>query len=332
MLDKSEPCARLRLCDLMSGKPDALGNTISQILWLGPNYAVYRSDDGVCVQFSDDAKEEMEQRQRFGTICSVLCELRYLTSQMRTRWWPSKRRGILYDHNIASVIMLALEGNANEANRLAGKTLDLAVERATNDNTIRYIRACFIFASICVAIGFCFLSTMWSPYVIAAMFGAAGATFSVATRLQRFKLKPCNQSQMNYWMSVVRVSMGVLAAVALMLLIGTMPLATEIKGALKEGDWQIAAMLGLIAGFCERLVPNIINWTSKKIGDVTDSKAGTAVQAAREQTDNERGDIAHGMNTIKSGNSQGHSNASEAVRQGPGLAPAIDSPVAGTLS
>ena len=65
----------------------SLGNTIQQLIWIGPEYAVYRSDEGIYVHFSDFPQEEKQQRSRFTEICPELCELRYLTAQMREPWW-----------------------------------------------------------------------------------------------------------------------------------------------------------------------------------------------------------------------------------------------------
>jgi hypothetical protein len=56
----------------------------------------------------------------------------------------------------------------------------------------------------------------WRPYLVGGMFGAAGAVFSIVTRLEAFRLKPCDESRMNYWMSAVRVLMGLMSAIALL--------------------------------------------------------------------------------------------------------------------
>jgi hypothetical protein len=43
--------------------------------------------------------------------------------------------------------------------------------------------------------------------------------------------------------------------------------------------WEAAAALGLVAGFTERLVPNLLQLT----GNQLESSAGTLVQAAQQQ-------------------------------------------------
>src|SRR5215468_9631350 len=93
------------LDNLEIGKPDKLGNIVREIFWIGEHYAIYCSDKGVYVHFSDLPDVEQAQRERFTEICPELCELRYLTAQMRGRnWWPwssRPRRHTLYDANMA---------------------------------------------------------------------------------------------------------------------------------------------------------------------------------------------------------------------------------------
>ena len=102
---------------------------------------------------------------------------------------------------------------------------------------------------------------------------------SIATRLQSFRLKPCNQSDMNYWMSVMRVGIGVIAGVILWLIAPTV-LSEHVQRLIphwEQSGWQAAAALGLIAGFAERLIPNIMRWS----GEQLEPSYGTPSQAVR---------------------------------------------------
>jgi hypothetical protein len=297
------------LSDLEPGKRDKLGNTVQEILWLGAQYAIYRSDKGIYVHFSDSPEKEKDQTRRFAEICPELCELRYLTIQMRGWSWPwssGDHKHTLYEHNMAQALMLMMEDNSELAKKIAQESLAMAVRRVTTDNTIRYVRACFICGGVCIALGLLGLlclnyfgyaeATRWRPYVVGGMFGAIGAIFSIVTRLQAFKLKPCDGSRMNYWMSTIRVVMGVISAIALLLFIDTLfgdvvlsKLAgsADIKHITDTVDvntknvvlWQAVAVLGFIGGFAERLIPNILRQTIDKM----ESTVGTPVQAAREQ-------------------------------------------------
>src|SRR5262245_11587528 len=104
------------LCQLEAGKKDKLGHEVEEILWVGRNYAIYRSDKGVYVHFSDCPDEEVDQRKKFTDIAPELCELRYLTHEMRSGLKirlgsrTERHTSSLYDHNMAQAVMLVLEG------------------------------------------------------------------------------------------------------------------------------------------------------------------------------------------------------------------------------
>ena len=213
---------------LQVGEQDRLGKRVLEKLWVGGNYAIYQTDGGVHVQFSDVKDEEKEQRKRFTEICPELCELRYLTCQMTSRLMPPfMRRKKAYDlfaHNMAQAIMLVMEGNTDQGKQIAGQALAMAVRRITNDNTIRYLRVSIIIAALSVALGIVFSEitpSSYAPYIFSAMGGTIGAALSIATRLEAFELKPCNDSSMNKWMAAMRVGMGIIAGATLLLLATT---------------------------------------------------------------------------------------------------------------
>jgi hypothetical protein len=214
-----------KLCELRENKNDKLGHNVLEIILVGRNYAIYRAEKGIYVQFSDDEKEEADQRLRFSEICPELCELRYFTSQMQSSsGLPFHARHdapSLFDHNIAQAIWLVMENRVDLAKPIAQQALRMAVGRATNDNTIRYMTACLSAWLVCIVALAAFRTVapyeVLGLYAIAGIFGATGAVLSIATRLQAFQLQPCNQSNMNYWMSAVRVGIGVVAGMVFLL-------------------------------------------------------------------------------------------------------------------
>ena len=296
--DGRSPCTKpYLLCELEVGKTDKLGNKVAEILWLARNYAIYLSKRGVYVHFSDCPQEEDDQRRRLTQISPQLCELRYLTAQMGW-WWPFsvwRSPYSIYHHNMAQAVMLVMEdknrtADLKRAKHLAEKTLNMAVERVTNDNMIRYVRAC-LFCWVALAV-----TSLWAlwvpwpsweavrshvfalkPFVVAGMFGATGAMLSVATRLQAFKLKPCHQSNMNYWMAVLRIGIGVVAGIVVVLLLARTVLSDPTGKHVSDMYWEAAAALGLAAGFTERLVPSLLQQTGNQL-----ESAGTPVQATQQ--------------------------------------------------
>jgi hypothetical protein len=136
------------LHDLKVDEKDAIGAYVRSIEFRGQDYAIYRSERGIYVHFSDDQKMEQAQRAAYVKLSPQICELRYLTSQMRpgvlgrffNRW---SGQDTLYDHNMAQALMLLMETTAmrarndetganateKEASDIANRALDMAVKR-----------------------------------------------------------------------------------------------------------------------------------------------------------------------------------------------------------
>jgi hypothetical protein len=293
------------LSKLRKDATDKLGNTVREVLFVEASYAIYCSDKGIFVHFSDSPEERGEQRKRYTEIVPELCELRYLTAEMKGwnwfpswRWWP-RHRHTLYHHNMAQALMLVMENKIPLAKEIAKSTLTMAVQRVTSDNTIRYVRAAFISAFVFILIGvaaFLLLSfaaasetAKWRPYLVGGMFGAVGAAFSIATRAQAFKLKPCDESRMNRWMATIRVVIGVTSAMVILLFADTLlnDIIGKLMGSAEKFSthrppndlvfWQIVALLSFVGGFAERLIPNILGRTADQI----ESSVGTPVQDVR---------------------------------------------------
>jgi hypothetical protein len=212
-------------------------------------------------------------------------------------------------------MMLVMEGDVETGRKIAQKALEMAVERVTNDNTIRYVRASLGFWLSAIALGAVVLGAVLllvpklglnlgaelSLFVGAGMAGATGAMLSIATRLQSFRLKPCNQSDMNYWMGRIRIGIGVIAGLILFLISPSVlsdpirHLIPHLKGQLGQEaavvyTWEAAVVLGLIAGFAERLIPNIMRWTSRQL----EPSFGTPSQAVRAEEISKQGNRRSG--------------------------------------
>jgi hypothetical protein len=282
----------LRLAHIRPGKPDGLGNIIEELYWCGSNYIIYRSNRGVFVHFSDDPLEAKAQRIAFTEICPELCELRYLTEEMDRNFSilgfsiPGFRgkKDSIFDHNIAQAVMLLMEGKVRDADDIAKAALTLAVARATNDNTIRYL--CVAMATALVAIvltGLFFFvphgfhQDLLDQLGVGAGAGAMGAFFSIITRLESFQLKPCQQSNMNYWVSLTRILMGIIAGLVLVLIVNTSLGSALVK---TDGLRNLAgaAVLGFLGGFAERLVQTL---AQRAAGAMGEKSGGTPVQVAR---------------------------------------------------
>ena len=251
---------------IVLGRMDKLGHTIRQVYLSGEDYKIYRTRQGVNVNFADCREREREQRADYAAISQKLCRLRFLTSQM-ARWIFSERRSLrsggFYDHQIAEAIHLALQGKATEARQILDTGLTLAEERLTNENRVRYLVACLL-VGLAPAVGLWMLyqtehlspGSIWMPYLIGAAAGATGAVFSIALRVQDLDLKPFAQSVMNYVMGALRVLTGFVAGATILFIIngtvlgeGIVKVLTSPMSELSVESWK-CILEGLPNGSC----------------------------------------------------------------------------------
>ena len=270
------------LAELAPGRPDKLGNRVAEIYCRAEDFCVYRSTLGVYVHFADCRAREREQRRALLPIAPRLCRLRYMSNQMaRDRLWR-RGGGGFYDHEIGEAIALALQGNAGDADRLLANGEALAVERLRNENRVAYFLSCltsalFVVGALFAAgLGTATGDPQFQAYAAAAAFGAVGAAFSIATGVVDLSLAPCQRSAMNSAMGALRVLIGALSGAMILLIcnatiIGEPVLKllekfseTDALGTLGARNWVWIGMLGLLGGFAERLVPNLLGSAAAK--------------------------------------------------------------------
>ena len=180
------------------------------------------------------------------------------------------------------------EATEKRACDIAQRALDMAVRRNTADNTISYVVTCVLFGFfwllVALVLHLIYANTGRGPYyVLASATGIVGAIFSVIVRAQGLNLKPAADSNMNHLMSFIRVGMGGIAGPVLFLLLMTVSAnflggSDESKVAVGSTAYiQMVAIIGLIGGFAERLVPNLVQGAANKL----ESNAGTPGQAVQ---------------------------------------------------
>jgi len=262
---------------------DKMGETIKQMYPSGEDFAIYRTRQGVIINFADCRAREREQRKQYAVISEKLCRLRFLTSQM-AGWLGLKRlsrTGGFYEHQIAEAIYLVMQGKPDQAGELLDLGLKLANERLTNENRVRYLIACLATAVIpalfwgAVHLGFITFANwqVYSPYFLSGLAGAVGAVFSIALRIQQLNLEPCAQSVMNYVMGALRILTGFTGGAIILLIINGTGLGDGILSLFKsirmdsvtDASWKCIVLVGFLAGFAERLIPSLLQTLESRV-------------------------------------------------------------------
>ena len=244
----------------------------------GVDFKVYGTCSGVFIHFSDCGRIAQGQRCLFNQIHPRLSELRFLTSRMGITSFLGRYK--IFNTNtdwfyqeMAGSIVQALADRCKHARDMLAFVTEMASERVMNENRVRYLVACVAIA----VLGICTLHLFprsiqqdVEPYITAIRFGALGAVFSILMSIRALALVPSRHSMMNYMMGGLRVLTGMIAGGVLVLVIQSDligPLAA-VKQSLASSDpkaFELAALLGFVAGFAERLVPNMMTGAAEQL-------------------------------------------------------------------
>jgi hypothetical protein len=239
-------------------------------------FAVYRTTERVAVQFADDPAIGQTQRKSLAPLNPIRGEINGLVGGWRKSWRKqTKTKSANYERRVADALIVALEGDVAGAQSLLAEIKSDLVDERTSSAQFLYL----VFASItvllsmglaaifaCLPLGCLTDGVQTRPLWLACGAGAAGAFFSITLGIQnRTILTDLNMGR-NTVDAVLRVAVGFIAApLAICLLslglvslsIGSMSIgAHAVTGA--GYSWTLILVVGFIAGFSERLIPDLL--------------------------------------------------------------------------
>jgi hypothetical protein len=291
LLGSSAPASGV--AELSVGKRDLAGNAISRIhSKVPPLYAVYETDR-VVVQYADDQTVAGKQRQAMAPLNNLRSQITGLLEGWQTRSGEADFRAKKYNARVAAALVICLEQdpeNAKEA--LLGVRDDIINERASLGR-FQYLwgalsaGATFITAFYLIWHGRWFANIYTLPMEtadlwLAARGGTVGAFFSIALSLRGRTIKTDLHRWDNVSDAALRVAIGAIAGGVIVLLLQSKLLASLTVGTMTTSgaqlDWRMVVVLGFVAGFIERLVPDLLEKNAKP--DDTSGVAGIAGSAA----------------------------------------------------
>ena len=251
---------------------DAVGDNITDVYAKSPpHYAIYRTEERVMVHVADD----QDEAQRQGALLAPLNPPRGEIYGLIDGWRSSSRAGVkarvkCYDRRIADALSMALQKDVSGASAvLANIKTDLLDER-TAWARFEYLIAASLVSATIVALAWG-LITWLAPQAamkgLSAAFaaGTVGAFFSIAIAIRSRTVLTDLYRVSNTADAVLRVLIGAIAALVLVSLVylGVINVVLGDGGQVSADKqdthaWLFVLAVAFLAGFSERLVPDLL--------------------------------------------------------------------------
>jgi hypothetical protein len=258
----SDPDFRdLRVTDIRKGQLDCRGEEVEFVYVRRRNlFAIYRSSGRILVQYADDEKEARNQVANIAELLPLRDRLQYLVRDMDS---PDA-----YQWQIAESLRLALDGQKEAAKHMMQGAIDNIIAMGVSQGRTTYL----LYAGLSVMAVIALLVTAASAIIIikggdpgfaldslmqATGSGAIGALLSTAIALRARTLSTDGGWKSNIVDSAARIMIGVISGAVLYLVLasglgGSLTLPTDDRA------WKIVLLAGFLAGFLERLVPDLL--------------------------------------------------------------------------
>ena len=254
-----------RLSDIRIDCPDSRGIKITAIYAVqSDEYAVYQAGE-VMVHFADDPAKAQAQRKSILPISAARAEVNALAEDLACRE--------VCDRQLAYALQLALDGDLDGAKAITASAKAAVLAKRAASGRFQYLKWSFATAALLIAL--LFLASQLFPFSqpssdlwLAAKAGLIGAAFSIALGIRGRTVALDTELLDNITDGTLRLLIGVIAAGVLLLLF-----ASGIVPSLKIGDadfkssnvnWQMVLIIGFVAGFLERLVPDLLDKQNSK--------------------------------------------------------------------
>lgn len=287
------------------GEADANGLKVQSIYArFDPRYAVYRNEERVTIQFADDPKLESEQREKMARLSPLRGEINGLVDGWRTsRQGRFRSAALRYDRRVADTLIVALEGDVDSAVQILSQVRDDVVAERKSLARFKYLACAFATAAVLALIAafatsdFAQAHALFVPYDaytantwLALAAGTLGAFFSIARGISSRSIHTDLQMVDNIIDAILRVAIGAIAAVVLQALLDanlfSLHLGNAVLGATDLPVGKDGAILHItpplvllvaafIAGFSERLIPDLLDSATMTASDKPQTPAAT---------------------------------------------------------
>jgi hypothetical protein len=282
------------VADVMVGGLDAIRAEILEVYAkYDPVYAVYRTGTRTAVQFADDPKIEKAQRSSLSKLAPLRSEISGLIdgwrNSERTRFRDAALR---YERRVAGALVTGFDGDVDLALVILGQIRDdIVAERKSRARFLYLIWAAATVALIALVAALLTSQPAQSalrPYDAqganlwrAVVAGSLGAFFSIARAISDRSIHTDQQMSDNVTDAILRILIGATAAMVLQALLDSQLVSIHLGSAVigaapgrpPATPWLMTLVAGFLAGFSERLVPDLLNSATIAAADPPQSEA-----------------------------------------------------------
>ncbi len=263
-----------RVGDVKTKNPDGAGRIVEHVFSKRLLYAIYQADNKVFIQYADDPTTADAQAQ---TVADLLClrrKLEYLADGLTSNQY--------YNEQLASAFQVAFDHKPDVAKEALSIAIDNATEERARIGRQYYLIAAgtvsLVMAMILIGIGGSLKggAAQTGLLLLTCGGGAIGALLSIAIAIRSRTVAPDHDWTTNLIDGVLRVGIGIISGFALHLLLTTGFITGASAGTVAltaAAGWKAALLIGLAAGFLERLVPDLLEKGQQKVSAA--AKAGT---------------------------------------------------------
>ena len=271
---------------------DAAGHKIVCIYAkVSGEYAIYRSGMRMTIHYADDADLAARQRAAIVPLIPVRGEIGGLINGWQDNdTYSVKARAERYNRRIADALVVTLEQFERGAPIGLALLADIRGDIVAHRKSIarfQYLAVASAFA-VAVLLGLWVLNADWyhdnststSEIMNALGGGVVGSFFSVATGLRNRTVLTDLRWHDNISDALLRMLVGVISAILLITILNSDTIAIQVQALSNASSsaggpperWMPPFVIGVLAGFLERLVPDLLS----RAGALGGNAAGAA--------------------------------------------------------
>lgn len=281
---------------------DFAGNSIICVYAYNPPlFAVYRTRNRVMIHFADNPVLAQDQRGRVACLTPLRGQINSLIdgwhtardglfSRRREEENPLRKRAMRYDRRVADALVVGLENDTATALTLLAEIKNDIISERTSIARTEYLIAALLLSLLFLLLAALLAIPTLSEFArfpkeagavwTAVSGGTLGAFFSIAIGLKGRTVLIDLQNRDNLADAALRILIGAIAGGMLLCLLVSGLISNVLDtGQLTPGSGKykhlLVFVIGFLAGFFERLVPDLLSQTKLATEETSGEVTGT---------------------------------------------------------